>query len=194
MEEAAKGEAKIKLVNAAETESPQKIMINGETATSNLGFGQTTDYIKTNSGLKAISYIGTISGISIDTSLNYTSSITYTTFLVMDRNAKREILNFEDNLSNSEPTKAKVRVLNLSPNFPTGINISVQSGTLFVSALMYKGVSNYFSVDAGNNLRFNVVGSGITKTATALEAGKIYTIWFSGTTSANVEAHVIADN
>jgi len=40
------------------------------------------------------------------------------------------------------------------------------------------------------------LGSGITKTIdnSNFQAGKIYTIWFSGNTSATLQAHVIADN
>ena len=108
----------------------------------------------------------------------------------------RSIVSYEDNLSISDMATAKIRLINLSPNFATGINVTVQAGAQFVNGLLFKEASNYFSLDAGAALRYNVVGSGSIKTiaATDLIPGKIYTIWFSGLTAATLEAHLIEYN
>lgn len=194
--EVVKGEAKVKMINAVQTESNQGILIDGQQLSMvSLAFGETTSYMKIASGNRNVSFVGS-SNIPTTAALNFTPSITYTTFLINDRNGVRDVVNYEDNLSNTEMGKAKLKLINLTPYFTTGINVSVQAGTQFVNSLLFKETSTYFTVDAGTNLRYNVVGSSSIKTidGTSLEGGKIYTIWFSGITAAAIEAHVVADN
>ncbi|MFW0716745.1 DUF4397 domain-containing protein [Pedobacter sp. N23S346] len=191
-----KGESKVKLVNAVQTESVQDIFIDGEkVSNTTLAFAESTDYFKLVSGDRNVKFTG-INNAETESAVKYTPSITYTTFLVSDRSGTKGILSYEDNLSNTEAGKAKIKLINLTPFFTTGINVSVLAGTLFVNGLQYKEASTYFSVDANLDLRYNVVGSGTTKTIdnSNFVAGKIYTIWFSGNTVATLQAHVITDN
>jgi len=194
--EVAKGQAKLKMVNASTADVHQDFYLDNEKlTTSALAFGETSDYVKIPSGNRSVSYTGTNS-TATDTSLNFTPSITYTAFLVTNKKGELEIVNYEDNLSNTESTKAKIKLINLTPAFATGINMTVQGGTQFVNGLAFKEASNYFTVDPEVNLRYSVVGSGSIKTidAKSLEAGKIYTIWFSGAAAATLTAHIITDN
>lgn len=191
-----KGESKVKMINAVQTESNQDVYFDNDKLTSTaLAFGASTDYLKVNSGARSVTFKGA-NTVTTQAIINFTPSLTYTTFLVSDRNGNREVISYEDNLSNTEVGKAKIKLINLTPYFATGINVTVQGGTQFVNGLQYKEASNYFTVDAGMNLRFNVVGSGNIKTidGTALEAGKIYTIWFSGISTATLENHIVVDN
>ncbi|WP_316806352.1 DUF4397 domain-containing protein [Pedobacter agri] len=190
------GEAKVKMINATQTEADQDVYVDGgKRSITALAFAQTTDYLKVASGSRSIRFIGS-ANLPTESAINFTPSLTYSTFLVSDRNGARQIVSYEDNLSNTESGKAKIKLINLTPYFTTGINVSVQAGTQFVNALLFKEASSYFSVDADLNLRYNVVGSGSIKTIdnANFAAGKIYTIWFSGTTAANLEAHIITDN
>ena len=190
------GQSKLKVVNAVQTETKQDVFIDNERlTTSALAFGEASDYVKIPSGNRSLSYVGT-NNTNTNGNLSFTPSITYSTFLVADRNGNREIISYEDNLSNADMSTAKIRILNLTPNFTTGINISIQSGSPFVNALLFKEASNYFNLEAGADLRCNVVGSGSIKivSASQLIPGKIYSIWFSGLTAATLTAHVIADN
>ena len=195
-DEVVKGQAKLKIVNASQAVVNQDVYLDNEKLTTTaLAFGESSEYVKIPSGNRSISYTGTKSA-STDTSLNFTPSITYTTFLVTNKNGDMEVVSYEDNLSNAETGKAKIKLISLTPNFVTGINVMVQGGTQFVNGLAFKEASSYFTVDTAFNLRYTVVGSGNVKTieSTALTAGKIYTIWFSGTTTATLEAHIITDN
>lgn len=190
------GQAKIKVTNAVQTETKQNVFIDNEKLTSAaLTFGETSDYLTIPSGNRSLSYQGS-NNLNTSANLNFTPSLTYSTFLVSDRNANREIVSYEDNLSTSDMTTAKIRLINLTPNFATGINVTVQAGAQFVNGLMFKEASNYFSLEAGAALRYNVVGSGSVKTiaATDLMPGKIYTIWFSGSTTTTLDAHLIEHN
>lgn len=195
-DEVVKGQARLKMVNASAADVHQDFYLDNEKLTASaLAFGETSDYVKIPSGNRSVSYTGT-NNTSIDTSLNFTPSITYTAFLVANRKGELEIANYEDNLSNTETNKAKIKLINLTPSFSTGINVMVQGGTQFVNGLAFKEASNYFTVDPEINLRYSVVGSGSIKTidAKSLAGGKIYTIWFSGTTAATLTAHIITDN
>lgn len=190
------GEAKIKVTNAVQTETKQDVYLDNEKLTPvALAFGETSDYLKIPSGSRNLSYQGS-NNVNTNTSLNFIPSLTYSTFLVSDKNANREIVNYEDNLSISDMATAKIRLINLTPYFATGINVTVQAGAQFVNGLMFKEASNYFTLDAGAALRYNVVGSTSIKTILAadLMPGKIYTIWFSGITTATLEAHLIEHN
>jgi len=192
----AKGEARVKLVNAVTTEYNQDVYVDGEKkTTAALAFSESTEYLKLFSGSREISFTGA-NNIATAGTINFTPSLVYTVFLASNRTGEREVISYEDNLSNTETGKAKIKLINLTPSFVTGINVSVQAGTQFVNGLLYKEASNYFAVDAGMNLKFNVVGSGSIKTLDGklLEAGKIYTIWFSGNTASTLEAHLISDN
>jgi Domain of unknown function (DUF4397) len=191
-----KGQARLKIVNASPADVNQDVYLDNEKlTTSALAFGETSEYVKIPSGNRNVSYTSA-NNRSIDTSLNFTPSITYTAFLVTNKKGGLEIVNYEDNLSNTESTKAKIKLINLTPTFSTGINVMVQGGTQFVNGLAFKDASNYFTVDPEINLRYSVVGSGNIKTigAKSLEGGKIYTIWFSGATAATLTAHIITDN
>ncbi|MBB6239395.1 hypothetical protein HDC90_004048 [Pedobacter sp. AK013] len=195
-DEVVNGQAKVKMVNASPANEHQDVYLDNEKLTTvALAFGETSDYVKIPSGNRNISYTGT-NNTTTDTSFNFTPSITYTTFLVTNKKGEMEIVSYEDNLSNTEIGKAKIKLINLTPNFATGINVMVEGGTQFVNGLAFKEASSYFTVDTGFNLKYTVVGSGNVKTIqnTALEAGKIYTIWFSGTTAATLAAHIITDN
>ncbi|MFC4141451.1 DUF4397 domain-containing protein [Pedobacter mendelii] len=190
------GQAKIKLINAVEPEIKQEVFMDNEKlTTAPLAFGETSGYIKILSGNRNLSYVGS-NNMNTNTSLNFTPSITYSAFLVSDRNGNKQIINYEDNLSNADLSTAKVRFINLTPFFAAGINVSIQAGSPFINALLFKEDSNYFNVDGGAALRCNVVGSGSVKTISAsdLLPGKIYTIWFSGLTAATLEPHIILDN
>ncbi|WP_406825899.1 DUF4397 domain-containing protein [Pedobacter sp. KACC 23697] len=191
-----KGQAKLKIVNASAADVHQDVYLDNEKlTTSALAFGETSEYVKIPSGNRSVSYTGT-NNTSVDTLLNFTPSITYTTFLITNKKGELEIVNYEDNLSNTESTKAKIKLINLTPTFATGINVMVEGGTQFVNGLAFKEASNYFTVNTGVNLRYSVVGAGSIKTidAKSLEGGKIYTIWFSGATAVTLTAHIITDN
>lgn len=186
------GETKVKMINSVNTEQPQNIFIDqNKLEDIALSFAQESDYFKLQSGDKTIKFSSSVA-ITIEKDVNYTSSLTYTTFLIADKTGVKDLYTIEDNLSTSEADKAKIRIINLSPNFSTGINVLVAGGVQFVNAQMFKEISNYFFVDPALDLKYNVVGSGSVKTIIAgtLKPGKTYNIWFSGINATNLEAHI----
>ncbi|RYF84212.1 MAG: TlpA family protein disulfide reductase, partial [Chitinophagaceae bacterium] len=61
---------------------------------------------------------------------------------LINKKGDMEVVSYEDNLSNTEIGKAKIKLISLSPNFTTGINVMVQGGTQFVNGLAFKEASS----------------------------------------------------
>jgi hypothetical protein len=190
------GQARVKFVNTISTELPQNISVDENKIDNvSLSFADESDYYKLNSGVRQISFFSN-SDITLNKEVNYTSSMVYTTFLIADKAGLKDYFTIEDGFSTSDVDKAKIRIINLTPNFTTGINISITGGTQFGNALIFKDASNYFVIDPNVDLRYNVVGSTNFKTISSSKflPGKVYTIWFSGTSASNLEAHLIVNN
>ncbi|KQC02315.1 hypothetical protein AQF98_01685 [Pedobacter sp. Hv1] len=186
-------EAKVKIVNAAKNKGDfffDNNKINGQS----LSFGQSND-VKVASGNTSISFYA--NGVQdVSTTINFVSSFSYTAFYVEDKAGKGDILAFEDNLGATEAGKARVRFMNLSPSFTNSININLPGSTLLVNALGFKETSLDFSIEPNVNLGISVLGAGGVKVidGSEFEAGKIYTIWISGTSNANLTVNKITYN
>lgn len=186
-------EAKVKIVNATKNTGDfflDKNKINDQS----LAFGQSND-VKVASGSTSISFYA--NGVQdVSTTINFVSSFSYTAFYVEDKAGKGEILALEDNLGATEAGKARVRFINLSPNFTNPINVNLPGSTLLVNALGFKETSLDFSIEPNVNLGVSVLGAGGVKVidGSEFEAGKIYTVWISGTTNANLTINKITYN
>lgn len=186
-------EAKVKIVNAAQNTGDfylDKNKINNQS----LAFGESND-VKVASGAKSVSFYG--NGVpDVSTTINFVPSFSYTAFYIEDKGGKGEILTFEDNVGATETGKARVRFINLSPNFTNPININLPGSTLLVNALGFKETSLDFSIEPNVNLGVSVLGAGGTKIidGSEFEAGKVYTVWISGTSNANLSINKITYN
>lgn len=194
-----KGEAKIKVVNASQNADPVDFYLNNTKINLQpLAYTEDSDYIKVTSGTKSATATASTSATTAvqPLTVNLVPTFSYTSFYVEDKLGKGEVLVFEDNLGATEVGKARVRFVNLSPNFTNAVNINLTGSILLVNALPFKGGSSYFAVDPSSELRVSVVGSGGVKLipGTDFEAGKIYTIWLSGTSNANLTIHKITYN
>lgn len=191
-----KGEAKVRLINAANTTGRVDFYIDDSKVEDvALASGEASGYIKVQSGTKNTSV--TVDGVTdASKSFNFVPTLSYTTFYVEDKTGKGEMLIFEDDLGATEPGKARVRFINLSPYFTNALNVNLAGGVLLVNSLAFKQASGYFSIDPGMNLNVSVMGSGANKTiaGTEFEAGKIYTIWLSGTSNATLKINKVTYN
>lgn len=186
-------ETKIKIVNATQNTGDFYLDKN-KIGNQVLAFGESDD-IKIASGAKSVSF--TINGVEdVATIINFIPSFSYTAFYVEDKTGKGEILAFEDNVGATETGKARVRFINLSPNFSNAINVGQSGGNLLVNALAFKETSLDFSILPNVNLAVYVVGGGGMKIidGSEFEAGKVYTIWISGNTNANLTINKITYN
>lgn len=188
----AKGEAKIKLINAAPNKSAVDFYIDGlKVNPTALAFGESSNYIKIESGTKI-----TKVNKDIYSEFNYVPTLSYTSFFIEDKAGKGAILTFEDNLGAVETDKIRIKFINLSPNFTNAININLPGGVLLVNSLAFKSASGYFTIDPNTTISVSVLGTGTVKTALGSEfvEGKIYTIWLSGSSNATISINKITYN
>lgn len=193
--EVVKGEAKIKLVNASHNSSAVDFYLDDvKVNAQSLAFGEGSDYIKISSGTKNASFSNASEDVSAQ--VVFVPTLSYTSFYVEDKSNQGEVLTFEDNLGATTAGKASVRFVNLSPYFTNAVNVNLTGGVLLINSLPFKEASSYFSIDPGIDLRVSVLGAGGVKvfSGAEFEAGKIYTIWFSGTSNANLTINKITYN
>lgn len=192
-----KGEAKIKLINASQKADSIDFYINdAKINTSALVFGESSDYIKIESGTQGTRVNQDLSILATAAEFTYVPTLSYTSFFVEDKTGKGEILIFEDNLGAVESGKVRIRFINLSSNFTNAVNIMLPGGELLVHALPFKETSGYFLVQANTNLGVSIIGSSAFKLAlgSEFEAGKNYTVWLSGSSNANLSINKITYN
>lgn len=186
-------EAKVKIINAAQSTGDfylDKNKVNNQV----LAFGESSD-VRVASGSKSVSFYAN-GAQDVSTTINFVSTFSYTAFYIEDKNGTGEILAFEDNVGSTETGKARVRFINLSPNFTNPINVNLPGSTLLVNALGFKETSLDFSIEPNLNLGISVIGASGVKVidGSEFEAGKVYTVWISGTSNANLSINKITYN
>ncbi|MFD0941860.1 DUF4397 domain-containing protein [Pedobacter boryungensis] len=189
------GEAKVKLVNASHTTSAVDFYLdNVKVNTQSLAYGEGSNYFKVSSGTKNASFANTDENASAK--VIFVPTFSYTSFYVEDKSNKGEVLTFEDNLGTTAIGKANVRFINLSPYFSNAVNVNLTGNVLLINSLPFKEASDYFSIDPTIDLRISILGVGGFKVLSGaeFEAGKIYTIWFSGTSNSNLTINKITYN
>jgi len=189
-------EAKVKIINASLSTKTLDFYLNDSKITDKaLAPGESSNYIKIQSGAKHASFIN--NGVEDATAeLTFVPLFSYTSFYVEDKTGKGEILALQDDLGATEAGMARIRFVNLSPNFTNSINIITTGNTLLVNSLAFKEKSMYFAIDPNIDLGFSVLGTGGLKImrGTEFEAGKVYTIWLGGNSNANLSINKITYN
>lgn len=191
------GLAKVKLINASQASAAVDFYLDNTKITPiALSFGESSGYISIASGTKTAKVNESVSGAEVSSNFNFMPSFSYTSFYVEDKEGKGEVLTLEDNLGAVEATKARIRFVNLSPNFTNTLNVSLAGAEFIVSALAFKQVSSYFIINEGTTVRISVVGTSVFKAALGneFEGGKNYTVWLSGTGNGNLTINKITYN
>ena len=191
-DEKVKGEAKIKVINASPAVSTLDFYLDSSKVNSNvLLYGVDHDYIKIHSGeVSALfSKNGTVGATS---TINFVPSMSYTSFYVEDRTGTGSMVTLEDNFGATNAGMARIRIVNLSPNFSNTVNVST-TNDLIISTLAFKEVSTNISFNPDVDLRFSIIGSSIARTISAkeFEAGKTYTVWIGGTSNSTISLNKI---
>lgn len=191
-----KQEAKIRFVNASKNSTNIDVYVDDLKLNSGaLNYSQETSYQKIASGTKKAS-VKHDGQEDIQSDINFIPTFSYTSFFVINRDNKAELVTFEDNLGAPETGKAKIRFVNLGSHFTNSVNITLTGGVLLVNALEYKKASSYFSVDPEVNIRFSIVGTSASKVLSTdeIQPGKSYTIWLDGTSNADLTINKILYN
>jgi hypothetical protein len=102
---------------------------------------------------------------------------------------------YEDDRTAPQSGKARVRFINLSSKLSSNVDITTADGAKVVSGLAFKAASAYYDIDAAAAFSLTLTDkSTLIDIPPCMRPGHIYTIYFSGTTSATVTPHTVTEN
>ncbi len=194
------GSANLIVANASTGSAEQSFQLAGNTIVNGgLAFGDSQGYIATNSGNNLQAEFrnqGSSTAFASD-DLDLDNGGNYTIFLAGEGQGARVKL-YEDDLSAPPSGQAKVRFIHLSDAAPANIDIRRASGDNLVTNLAHDASSNYLNVGPGI-LSLQVFATGQSTNLgnfdlSAFTAGKIYTIYVTGSTTDNISVHQITHN
>ncbi|TDQ08355.1 DUF4397 domain-containing protein [Pedobacter metabolipauper] len=195
------GSANVKIVNASSTSSAQSFYLAGNVVVQGgLSFGSSSpDYIVTNSGNRLELQFRNEGSSSAYAAGNFSLDRGgyYTVFLAGDGQSAR-VKVYPDDLSAAASGKAKVRFIHLSNAAPANIDIRSGATTNLVSNLALDNASNYVSIDPGV-LSLQVYAAGQSNSLgnfdlTQFAAGKIYTVYITGSTTNDISVRQVSHN
>jgi hypothetical protein len=191
------GDAYVRIINSSESAPPQDFYLDSTKINSAaVAYGQNTNYVTTTSGDRKARFktAGTTT-VNSSSNVGIHAGNYYTVYYTGGTSSNANYIT-EDNMIAPAAGKAKVRFVHLSSAAASSIDLTIQGGQKIVSNLAYKTASTYQEVDAATSFQLFAAGSTATAlniTNLGLQAGKIYTIYFSGSTTATITYHVIID-
>lgn len=190
--------AKVKIVNTVDGSSPQDLYLdNVKLDASAVAYTQSSDYLTAKSGSHTAKFTNsgsTTANASFNISLQADSS--YTIYYTSNSSANSSVVT-TDNLTAPAANMAKVRFINLSNAVTSNVDFGLSATNKFVTNLAARAVSAYSQVAAGTTFYLYSAGSinaMLTIPATTIQAGKIYTIYISGSTTLDLSYHIVAEN
>jgi hypothetical protein len=188
------GTAYIKAVNSAEASAPQDFYVDDtKLNTTAMAYTQATAYGTVNAGTHNIQFrtSGTTT-VNVSGGL-YLNPGTYSTIYYASDNTGVAV---QDDNTTPPSNKARVRFINLSSAINNSVDFGLSSTNKIITNLAYKTASTYSDVDAATSFQLYAAGSSTATLSipTTIQAGKIYTIVISGTTTATITYTVYVQN
>ena len=189
------GPAYIRAVNSAQVLAPQDFYVDdNKLNTSALAYTQSTSYVDVNSGAHNVQFRTSGTTTANVSGAIYLSPGSYSTLFYADDNTG---VATEDDNTAPQSGKARVRFINLSTALiNSNVDFGLSTGNKIVTNLAYKIASAYNEVDAATSFSLYAAGSSTATLTlpTTIQAGKIYTIVISGTTTATLNYTVHVQN
>ena len=190
--------AKVKIVNAADGSASQDLYIdNVKLDASAVAYTQSSDYFTENAGSHSAKFTNTGSttaNVAFNVTLQADSS--YTIYYT-GSNATQGSIVTTNNLTAPSAGMARVRIINLSTAAAANIDFGLSATSKLVTNLAYRAVSAYNTINANTALYLYAAGSidaMLNIPATTIQAGKIYTIYISGSTAIDIKYNIVAEN
>lgn len=194
------GEIELKVVNAAPNSGAQRFYLaNAILVNGGLDFTDASGYISTHSGSRLVAEFskeGT--GATYATSeLWFLSDLHYTVYLAGEGQTAR-IRYFLDDLSVPAGGKARINFIHLSDAVPDNITIKNAGGDNLVFNLIRDAQSSYFDIAPGD-LSLQIFDTSLATnignfSLTGLTAGKIYTVYITGSSATGISVHKLGHN
>jgi len=194
------GQFRLKVVNASPTSGPQTFTLAGTLLVSNgLNYKESSDYITSPSGTRLVGEFknSTTNSIFASGEIWTANNIIQTVYLA-GQGSKARVKVFTDDLGTPNNNQVKVKFIDFSDNGPSVVKIRNSSGDDLVSSLPRNEDSGYKFIAPGT---FTVQISSLTgnnNSATFnlpdLQAGKIYTIYFTDAADGSMVANTVLHN
>lgn len=194
------GQFRLKVVNASPTSGPQTFTLAGTLLVSNgLNYKESSDYITSPSGTRLVGEFKNPTTNSIFASGEiWTANNIIQTVYLAGQGSKARVKVFTDDLGTPNNNQVKVKFIDFSDNGPSVVKIRNGSGDDLVSSLPRNEDSGYKFIAPGT---FTVQISSLTgnnNSATFnipdLQAGKIYTIYFTDAADGSMVANTVLHN
>lgn len=189
----------IKVVNASETSGPQSFtLVDKVLVTGGLNFTDASDYITTNSGTRLVEQFKNTNGSLTASGEIWTDNGKRFTVYLVGEGSKARVKEFEDKLTIPPSGMARVKFLHLSDGAPSVVNIKNANGDNLVTTLSEDTDSGYSNVAPGT-LSIRIYGVASRNNIgnfdiTDLQAGKIYSIYLTGSGDNNLSVHKVLHN
>ncbi|TDO24558.1 DUF4397 domain-containing protein [Pedobacter duraquae] len=194
------GQFHLKIVNASPTAGAQTFTLAGNVLVSNgLNYKESSAYITSASGTRLVAEFKNQGTNSIYASGEiWTANNINQTVYLAGQGSKARVKVFTDDLAAPNNNQVKVKFIDFSDNGPSVVKIENGTGDDLVSSLARNEDSGYKYVAAGT---FTVQIKGLTGTNNAntfvvpnLQAGKIYTIYFTDAADGGMVVNTVQHN
>jgi hypothetical protein len=186
----ATGTGYVQFTNAAETASPVDFYVdNTKINNTALAYNQSTSYFAvTSTDHPAIIKSSASGANAVAFHITPLPNAYYSVFYVDAFTAS-----YPDDVTPPQAGKARVRFINLNLDLTADIDFGITGGAKIITGLVNKLSSAYVEVNPGTTFSLYTAGSTteLLNIPTTIQAGHIYTIYLSGTTTVGVKATVL---
>lgn len=183
--------AYIMATNSAEGSAAQDFYVDNDKINANaMAYTQSTAYTSVKAGDHQIQFKTNNSAtVNSTASLSPNAGEYYSVFYLDDKTT----VTAKDDQTAPQSGKARVRFINLSLALTSNVDFGIATGNKIASGLARKVASAYYEVDAAS--AFSLYSAGSTSVLlnipVTLQAGRIYTIYISGSTQATITYHLL---
>ncbi|OXB02357.1 DUF4397 domain-containing protein [Flavobacterium pectinovorum] len=195
------GSARLKVVNAAPNAGSQKFVMANIPYIGNLSYLEhSVSYHDVAVGNNLVSQFRDENDNDLYASeeLDLDDDKRYTVYLTGESRDDAEVRLYEDNVSAPSSGKAKIKFIHLSSGAPVNIDFLDGQGNTLSSNLARYSQSGYSEINAGS-VSVQVRGTGgsenlATLSAIDFAAGKVYTVFISGSSSSGYTVTQLSQN
>jgi len=194
------GQFRLKVVNASPTAGPQTFTLAGSLLVSNgLNYNESSDYVTSPSGTRLVGEFKNQGTNSVYASgeIWTANDITQTVYLA-GQGSKARVKVFKDDLATPNNNQVKVKFIDFSDDGPSVVKIETSTGDDLVSSLVRNEDSGYKYIAPGNltvQIR-SITGNSFSESFVVpnLQAGKIYTIYFTDAADGSLVVNTVVHN
>jgi hypothetical protein len=184
------GNGYVQVTNASETASPIDFYVdNTKINNTALVYNQSTSYFAVTSTDHPAIIKSSASGVNAAAfNIRPLPDAYYSVFYV-----GAFTVSYQDDVTAPQTGKARVRFVNLNLDLTADIDFGITGGAKIITGLANKLNSAYVEVNPGTTFSLYTAGSTteLLNIPTTIQAGHIYTVYLSGTTTVGVKATVL---